>query len=76
MSYRKFFRYMGAYLLWILILFVALVFAIISQSTLRAFAAIYYVNDEYMREMLVRFLDKSYILLMGLIWLVLMVVGE
>ena len=67
---------MGAYLLWILILFVALVFAIISQSTLRAFAAIYYVNDEYMREMLVRFLDKSYILLMGLIWLVLMVVGE
>ena len=76
MVIKKILNYLTAYFLWIIVLIVALFFAIISQSTLQAIAAIYYIDDQFMREMLVRFLDKTYILILSLIWIILMVVTE
>ena len=73
---RRFASYLGAYLLWIVVLGLAILFAIVSQTALLGLAAVYFVDDLYTRQTLVLFLDKAYMFILGLGWMVLMVTIE
>jgi hypothetical protein len=73
---RKILGYFIAYVFWIIILLVAIIFILMSQNTLLTLAAMYYVDDKFMHEMLVRFFDKAYVFILGVIWLIVMVVVE
>jgi hypothetical protein len=70
------FGYIVAYMFWIIVLLIAFLFALISQSALELAAAKYYINDKFMHQMMIRFLDKTYLFILGLVWIILMVVVE
>jgi hypothetical protein len=76
MNLKTIARYLSVYLLWLIVLALGVWFALLSHSALLGLAAKYYIDDQFMRQMLVRFLDKSYMVMIGLIWLVLMIVTE
>lgn len=72
----KILGYFSAYFLWIVVLLTAILFGLLSQNTFQMLAALFYIDEKFMREMLVRFLDRTYFVILGLIWLILMIVVE
>lgn len=76
MKQYKIVQYIGAYILWLIVLALGLWLIFISRSALLGLAAKYYVEGRFMRQTLVIFLDKSYFFVMGIIWLAVMVITE
>lgn len=76
MAPPKIFRYLAVYVLWLIVLALGIWLILISRSALLGLAVKYYVDEKFMRQTLVIFLDKSYFFVMGLCWLVLMIFSE
>lgn len=74
--FKKISGYISAYALWIVVLLLGAWAGYLSQRALLGLAVKYYLNDEFMRQTLIRALDRWYVFVVGLIWLVLMVVTE
>lgn len=75
MFLKKLPGYLSAYILWIVVLLLGLWLAIISRSALLGFAALY-AGDLYSKQVVVRFWDKAYQVILGLAWLALMIICE
>jgi hypothetical protein len=74
--FKKISGYISAYALWLVVLLLGAWAGYLSQRALLGLAAKYYLSDEFMRQTLIRALDRWYVFVVGLIWLVLMVVTE
>ncbi len=75
MLIKKVLGYLNAYILWIVVLLLGLWLAIISRSALLGFAALY-AGELYSKQVVVRFWDKAYQVILGLAWLALMIICE
>lgn len=74
--FRKSLRYIGTYILWIVVLLLGALIGLRYYDVLIGSLAIFYVQDEYTRMTQVRFLDRAYGVFAGLVWLGLMVITE
>ena len=75
MVLKKIPGYLSAYLLWIVVLLLGLWLAVLSHSVLLAFAASL-AGELYSKQVIVRFWDKVYQVVLGLAWLSVMIISE
>ena len=75
MVLKKIPGYLFAYLLWIVVLLLGLWLAVLSRSVLLAFAASF-AGELYSKQVIVRFWDKVYQVVLGLAWLSVMIISE
>jgi hypothetical protein len=68
--------YIAAFLMWAAVLALGLWFMLIGREGLLGALSAFYVGDSLPRAWQVRFLDKVFWIVLGLLWMVLMVVGE
>jgi hypothetical protein len=72
----KAFNYVAVYLLWLVDLLFGLWFAFISRNTWLSAFQLWYIQGSPTRQDRANLLDKVFILILGLIWLILMIVYE
>lgn len=73
---KQWFSYILAYLMWTLNLIIGVWFILISRQFLLIFLGIKYVGNNLARGAQVGFLDKVYLIALGLAWLIFMIVME
>jgi hypothetical protein len=73
---KQWFNYILAYLMWTLNLVLGIWFILISREFLLLFLGINYVGKNIARGAQVVFLDKVYLIALGLAWLIFMIVME
>ncbi len=69
-------RYVWAYVLWIVVLLLALWLLIIGRTDFLGVLGAFYVGDSATHAWRARFFDRVFTLVFGLIWLVFMIVTE
>jgi hypothetical protein len=73
---KQWFRYILAYVMWTLNLLIGVWFILISREFLLLFLGVNYVGDNMARGWQIGFLDKMYMIALGLAWLIFMIVME
>jgi hypothetical protein len=73
---KQWFSYVLAYLLWTLNLIIGIWFIMISRNFLLGFLGISYVGENIVRGWQIGFLDKVYLIALGLAWLIFIIVME
>lgn len=68
--------YIAAFLMWVVVLALGLWFILVGREGFLGALSVFYVGDSLPRAWRVRFLDKVFWIVLGLLWMVLMVVGE
>jgi len=73
---KQWLNYILAYLMWTLNLLIGVWFILISREFLLIFVGVNYVGDNLARGWQIGFLDKVYMIALGLAWLIFMIVIE
>ena len=75
---RKFtwLNHLLVYFMWAIVLLLGIWFLLLSRDTVSSALTLLYVKDSLTRAGQVRFLDKFYVLGVGLLWLVMMIFSE
>ena len=73
---RKAFNYVLAYIIWIFTLLLGILFIIISREDFLGASSTFYVRGSFTRVDRVAFYEKVFLVVLGLLWLGLMIVGE
>ena len=73
---KQWLSYILAYLMWTLNLVIGVWFILISRELMLLFLGVNYVGDNLARGSQVGFLDKVYLIALGLAWLIFMIVME
>jgi len=73
---KQWFNFILAYLMWALNLVIGIWFILISREFLLRFLGITYVGQNIGRGAQIGFLDKAYLVALGLAWLIFMIVME
>jgi hypothetical protein len=73
---KQWLSYILAYLMWALNLLIGLWFILVSRQFLLIFLGVNYVGNNIARGTQVGFLDKVYLIALGLAWLIFMIVME
>ena len=73
---KQWLSYILAYLMWTLNLLIGVWFILISRQFLLFFLGVNYVGDNMARGSQIGFLDKVYLIVLGLTWLIFMILME
>ncbi len=73
---KQWLSYILAYLMWTLNLLIGVWFILISRQFLLFFLGVNYVGDNMARGWQIGFLDKVYLIVLGLTWLIFMILME
>jgi hypothetical protein len=68
--------YIAAYLGWIFFILLFLVVILLGRDTLLAFLRNYWAQERFDRQFAINFIDRSFVLTLGIAWLIFMIILE